>query len=837
MESKIFDIKMEYELDNNNVVITKLSTYKETIIVPDEIEYKFVTKLNKIDIINAKLDDNCFCFNTPGKFIHLPQTLIELGDVCFTEVKNVEEIIIPESLQTIGKSCFKNLKHLKKVLFRNTNLLKEISESCFEGCLHLHKIDLPKNIEKIDSKAFYGIKKLDLYIGNKIQFIAPDAFECVDKSKIVIHFPKDFDYKFLNLPDFIECLNDNICFGDDRSFKINVKNGVVKIFNIEGYMSYVDFPDFIIKEGIKYKVDKIVMSFTKAEDSYYYPFRRISIGGIKYLELKFIRPCFFCYPIIIDHDMDCIKTNSLDCMFFVKNGVKITEFDAPYTIKIKENADCDYIEKAYKLYDQICDCSDIKLSEINGVAYGRNDYIKGNIDNILYENHFLYLIRNEKNACVLKYNNVFKKEEIIIPPFIKFKDKEVPVTLCMPYFTTYSHQTITIGKNIKIIMQSTFNSEMHSVKFEDESILNFIDEFNFNSVDTLVKLPPQIKLMLGLGFNFNNFQKSGFIFDDNAQIKYVGPVLERFKGNTLPKSIVYFSCGWPHVAPVNEIEFENDSNILVFDCIFKSIFKNKQKFGGCVYTGPKSNPYMILIDTYESWLPSYTIHKDCKCITYNAFCAASNLCSLELNEGLVSYLCCFSNSYNVPTIKKWPKSLKFINEDALTYPRFLCIKETSEPLSNNLSLLKIYDEFRRLDGYTIGGGYNVKNDLHDCLIGNLLYEMHHNSFTFNTVGFKGYAIDLISRFQAKNTIIELKQSGHIISDFKYDFKMQQVNCDDAIPMTIFTYKYDGILCNIFMDRLGFNLRFNRIDEDEYCITEILPDYLLLGLDYIANNII
>lgn len=107
--------------------------------------------------------------------LHLPEGLVEIGNMAFFRMSKLEVLTLPASLKTIGDDAFgfaeslmevsggEGLESVGNLAFRYCEDLKEfafsstvqhIGNSVFEGCSSLKTVRFPKTLEKIGSSLF-----------------------------------------------------------------------------------------------------------------------------------------------------------------------------------------------------------------------------------------------------------------------------------------------------------------------------------------------------------------------------------------------------------------------------------------------------------------------------------------------------------------------------------------------------------------------------------------------------------------------------------------------------------------------------------------------------------
>ena len=127
------------------------------------------------------------CINV--KTVRLSPILENISDFAFENCHMLEKVILPSTIQYIGKNPFSHCYLLNNISFSGFNSLYETSENCliskseqksihvFFGSLLNNHFEIPKSIEKINSYAFSGIKKvLTLSFPDSLKYICSFSF-------------------------------------------------------------------------------------------------------------------------------------------------------------------------------------------------------------------------------------------------------------------------------------------------------------------------------------------------------------------------------------------------------------------------------------------------------------------------------------------------------------------------------------------------------------------------------------------------------------------------------------------------------------------------------------
>ncbi|MGN0316270.1 MAG: leucine-rich repeat protein [Fusicatenibacter sp.] len=110
--------------------------------------------------------------------IHLPDTIVSIGEGAFSRMQHLDYITIPNSVEEIGEGILANCFLLQHVDLSDN--LETITEGTFYNCGSLTSIELPATVKSIDSKVFENCNSLQTVIfdGNAPE-IAKNAFSDV----------------------------------------------------------------------------------------------------------------------------------------------------------------------------------------------------------------------------------------------------------------------------------------------------------------------------------------------------------------------------------------------------------------------------------------------------------------------------------------------------------------------------------------------------------------------------------------------------------------------------------------------------------------------------------
>lgn len=137
------------------------SSLTGSLVIPD-----------KVEIIPSSAFSSCGFTGT----LTLPKGLVEIGSSAFTGTKFKGELIIPSSVATIGSNAFQN------TLFNGTLVLPSeliaLGSSVFSGCWRLSGVvEIPENIVAIPSGLFSGCSGLEgIKLHKDVEVIESQAF-------------------------------------------------------------------------------------------------------------------------------------------------------------------------------------------------------------------------------------------------------------------------------------------------------------------------------------------------------------------------------------------------------------------------------------------------------------------------------------------------------------------------------------------------------------------------------------------------------------------------------------------------------------------------------------
>lgn len=110
--------------------------------------------------------------------VTLPDNLTELPDSLFANCDNLREINLPSDLEVIGNSCFEDCDWLSDITFPST--LRTIGAKCFYSCRELESVVFPDSVTSIGSNAFYDCPLEEIALPKNLERLGYRAFYGTD---------------------------------------------------------------------------------------------------------------------------------------------------------------------------------------------------------------------------------------------------------------------------------------------------------------------------------------------------------------------------------------------------------------------------------------------------------------------------------------------------------------------------------------------------------------------------------------------------------------------------------------------------------------------------------
>lgn len=184
--TKVVDVELN-PLANGEYEIAKFVGFEEeNMEIPSEINGQRVVgiadgaffQLNTLTNLKIAegiryIGERAFCLCSDLESVALPNTLEKMGSNCFEQTK-IDEIHVPDSVVALGEGCFNYCTKLKKAILPDG--LTEIPAGTFTDCNMLEEFKFPSAISIIGDKAFAGTAIIFKEIPQTLTVIGDNAF-------------------------------------------------------------------------------------------------------------------------------------------------------------------------------------------------------------------------------------------------------------------------------------------------------------------------------------------------------------------------------------------------------------------------------------------------------------------------------------------------------------------------------------------------------------------------------------------------------------------------------------------------------------------------------------
>lgn len=166
--------KKAEEEETKKKKITPMNIEERVFFPIDAAKYRLA---GNIKIAEGYTKIESFCFDGFGfmRTMHLPSTMLAIGEYAFSECKHLKSINLPESLRIIKQGAFSQC--LKLTVINIPRGVIQIEDNTFQFCQNLEVIEIPDTVGSIGSGAFSGCEKLrKLFLPDSVKYIENDAF-------------------------------------------------------------------------------------------------------------------------------------------------------------------------------------------------------------------------------------------------------------------------------------------------------------------------------------------------------------------------------------------------------------------------------------------------------------------------------------------------------------------------------------------------------------------------------------------------------------------------------------------------------------------------------------
>jgi hypothetical protein len=198
-----------------NTSVTKDMTIPNNITSISDSAYAGTTSLT-----------NTFVDKDENIVLEIPSTVTSIGEAAFQGSTAFTKVIIPSSVTSIGKSVFFQCTRLEIIEFESGSSITILPENFANACIMLTNCILPEKLEKISTKALFGLSSLET-------INLPDTLIIIDDNA----FGWDTNLKSIIIPSQVTSIGDRAFYRTALAI-INIPNSVESIGELAFAYSY-----------------------------------------------------------------------------------------------------------------------------------------------------------------------------------------------------------------------------------------------------------------------------------------------------------------------------------------------------------------------------------------------------------------------------------------------------------------------------------------------------------------------------------------------------------------------------------------------------------------------
>lgn len=225
------DIDAKVDEDVASIAVANNQNNGELPVVTASHKYQrsFLNKHHRFILCvpegTTELDSNAFQLDERIVGVTLPNSLVEIGDRCFSGCLNLKDVSLPNSVKSMGYSSFSECINLTRIVLPNS--LTSIGESAFYGCGNLIAITIPDSVVEIEDEVFQDCSNLK-YVAAPAHIVNDpnDIFErcpCMedDKKGLVLSTPAT-RLQVMRLQYFQPTAYPKLFYQEQRDFVVNM---------------------------------------------------------------------------------------------------------------------------------------------------------------------------------------------------------------------------------------------------------------------------------------------------------------------------------------------------------------------------------------------------------------------------------------------------------------------------------------------------------------------------------------------------------------------------------------------------------------------------------------
>lgn len=160
------------ENEDGTVTISRYMGSSPEVVIPSQIDGKDVTIIGEFAFVNCNVAS-----------VRIPDTVVEIENSAFREVKSLVHVSLPDSLKNIGSYAFSDCTNLKQINIPAVTL----HENAFINS-GIVNVNFEDGIECIPSQCFSGTNIKELVLPGSVRSIKSNAFsECKQLEKVTLN--------------------------------------------------------------------------------------------------------------------------------------------------------------------------------------------------------------------------------------------------------------------------------------------------------------------------------------------------------------------------------------------------------------------------------------------------------------------------------------------------------------------------------------------------------------------------------------------------------------------------------------------------------------------------
>ena len=178
--------------------------------------FESLSQFNRLDITKIIIEENvtrigsaCFSQFEQVTEITIGKSVEEIRKSTFSGL-NIESIEIPANVERIESKAFEKCSKLKSVSIPDDSQLSEMEDRAFRDCISLTSFFIPKQLKSFNRKILEGCDSLEtitVHPENSEYFVENNMSMTKDKKKVV-YYPPGREESHLSIPQNVEIIGE-----------------------------------------------------------------------------------------------------------------------------------------------------------------------------------------------------------------------------------------------------------------------------------------------------------------------------------------------------------------------------------------------------------------------------------------------------------------------------------------------------------------------------------------------------------------------------------------------------------------------------------------------------